>query len=577
MYIETIPNRGSPPAVLLREARRQGKRIVKRTLSNLSHWPAEQIESFRRLLRGERLVPAGELFRIERSLPHGHVQAILRMIAKLGLDTLIASKRCRERDLVLAMIVERLIHPRSKLANTRHWNDTTLAEEFSVANVDVDEVYAALDWLLGRQKHLEKKLAARYLKEDGLVLYDVSSSFYEGRTCPLARRGHDRDGQKGLPIIVYGVMADGRGCPVSVQVYPGNTGDPSTVSDQVDKLRERFRLSHVVLVGDRGMLTQARIDELKNHPGLGWISALRSTSIRGLLEQGCLQRSLFDRQDLAEIRSPEFPDERLMACYNPLLADQRCRKREVLLAATEKNLQAIVAEAARRKHKLLSKAQIGVKVGRVIGRYKMGKHFELTIEEGAFRWQRREESIRLEAEMDGIYVVRTSESKEQFSAEDTVRAYKSLSQVERAFRCLKGLDLRIRPIFHRTEDHVRAHILLCLLAYHVEWHLRAAWSSLLFADEELPQARQTRDAVKPATPSAAAQAKKADRITTDGLPVQSFDSLMMHLASQTRNHCRLSSSRCTSGSGSGLTQITEPTPLQTRALELLELYPGPGN
>ena len=475
--------------------------------------------------------------------------------------------------MVLAMIVERLIHPRSKLANTRHWNDTTLAEEFSVANVDVDEVYAALDWLLGRQKHLEKKLAARYLKEDGLVLYDVSSSFYEGRTCPLARRGHDRDGQKGLPIIVYGVMADGRGCPVSVQVYPGNTGDPSTVADQVDKLRERFRLSHVVLVGDRGMLTQARIDELKNHPGLGWISALRSTSIRGLLEQGCLQRSLFDRQDLAEIRSPEFPGERLMACYNPLLADQRCRKREVLLAATEKNLQAIAAEAARRKHKLLSKDQIGVKVGRVIGRYKMGKHFELTIEEGAFRWQRREESIRLEAEMDGIYVVRTSESKEQFSAEDTVRAYKSLSQVERAFRCLKGLDLRIRPIFHRTEDHVRAHILLCLLAYHVEWHLRAAWSSLLFADEELPQARQTRDAVKPATPSAAAQAKKADRITTDGLPVQSFDSLMMHLASRTRNHCRLSSQP----SGSGLTQITEPTPLQTRALELLELYPGPGN
>jgi len=262
-----------------------------------------------------------------------------------------------------------------------------------------------------------------------------------------------------------------------------------------------------------------------------------------------------------------------MACYNPLLADQRCRKREVLLAATEKNLQAIAAEAARRKHKLLSNDQIGVKVGRVIGRYKMGKHFELTIEEGAFRWQRREESIRLEAEMDGIYVVRTSESKEQFSAEDTVRAYKSLSQVERAFRCLKGLDLRIRPIFHRTEDHVRAHILLCLLAYHVEWHLRAAWSSLLFADEELPQARQTRDAVKPATPSAAAQAKKADRITTDGLPVQSFDSLMMHLASQTRNHCRLSSQP----SGVGLTQITEPTALQTRALELLELYPGPGN
>ena len=567
MYIETIPNRGSPPAVLLREARRQGKKIVKRTLSNLSHWPAEQIESFRRLLRGERLVPAGELFRIERSLPHGHVQAILRMIAKLGLDTLLASKRCRERDLVLAMIVERLIHPRSKLANTRHWNDTTLAEEFSVANVDVDEVYAALDWLLGRQKHLEKKLAARYLKEDGLVLYDVSSSFYEGRTCPLARRGHDRDGQKGLPIIVYGVMADGRGCPVSVQVYPGNTGDPSTVSDQVDKLRERFRLSHVVLVGDRGMLTQARIDELKNHPGLGWISALRSTSIRGLLEQGCLQRSLFDRQNLAEIRSPEFPGERLMACYNPLLADQRCRKREVLLAATEKNLQTIAAEAARRKHKLLSNDQIGVKVGRVIGRYKMGKHFELTIEEGAFRWQRREESIRLEAEMDGIYVVRTSESKEQFSAEDTVRAYKSLSQVERAFRCLKGLDLRIRPIFHRTEDHVRAHIFLCMLAYYVEWHMRRALAPLLFDDEELIRDRARRDPVAPAASSASAQAKKISRVTADGLPVQSFHTLLRHLATRCRNTCRIPSE----ASGATFQQLTEATPLQARALQLLGL------
>jgi transposase len=573
MYIETIPNRGSPPAVLLREARREGKKINKRTLANLSHWPAEQIEAFRLLLRGERLVPADELFRVERTLPHGHVEAILQMIEKLGLDTVVASKRCRERDLVLAMIVERLIHPRSKLANTRHWNDTTLAEEFSVANADVDELYDALDWLLGRQKHIEKKLASRHLEEHGLVLYDVSSSFYEGHTCPLARRGHDRDGRKGLPIIVYGVMTNGRGCPVTVQVYPGNTGDPTTVADQVDKLRDRFGLSHVVLVGDRGMLTQARIDELKDHPGLGWISALRSGSIRELMEQGYLQRSLFDRQNLAEIRSPEFPSERLMACYNPLLADQRRRKREELLTATETKLAAIAAEVARRKRRRLSKDQIGVKLGRVIDRYKMAKHFEWTIEDGTFHWHRREESIRIEAEMDGIYVVRTSEPKEQLSAEDAVRGYKSLAQVERAFRCLKGLDVRIRPIFHHTEDHVRAHVFLCLLAYYVEWHLRAAWSPLLFQDEELPQSRQTRDAVKPAQPSASARAKKADRQTADGLPVQSFDSLMMHLASRTRNLCRLASQP----SGAGLTQTTDPTPLQARAMELLDLYPGQGN
>ena len=402
MYIETVPNRSSPPAILLREARREGKKVVKRTLANLSHWPAEQIETFRMLLRGERLVPAGELFRIERALPHGHVEVILRMIGKLGLDTVIASKRCRERDLILAAIVERLIHPRSKLASTRHWNDTTLSEELSVANVDVDELYDALDWLLARQKRIEKKLASRHLEEGGLVLYDVSSSYYEGRTCSLARRGHDRDGRKGLPIIVYGVMTNSRGCPVTVQVYPGNTGDPTTVADQVDKLRDRFGLSHVVLVGDRGMLTRPRIDELKDHPGLGWISALRSGSIRELIEQGHLQRSLFDLQNMAEIRSPEFPGERLMACYNPLLADQRRRKREELLTATETKLAAIAAEVGKRKRKLLSKDRIGVKLGRVIDRYKMAKHFEWTIEDGSFCWHRREASIRAEAELDAV-------------------------------------------------------------------------------------------------------------------------------------------------------------------------------
>jgi len=569
MYIDTVPNRNSRPAVLLREAWREGKKIRKRTLANLSDWPEHQIESFRRLLRGERLVPADELFRIERSRPHGHVEAIVGTIRKLGLDTVMGSQRCRERDLVVAMIAERLIHPCSKLASTRHWNDTALAEELSVSDADVDELYDALDWLLARQKRIEKKLAGRHLSEGAMVLYDVTSSFYEGRTCPLARFGHDRDGKKGLPIIVYGVMTDRQGCPVAVEVYPGDTGDPTTVPDQVEKLRNRFGLSRVVLVGDRGMLTQARIDELEKHPGIGWISALRSRSLRKLMDEGCLQLSLFDQRNLAEIRSPEFPGERLMACFNPQLADQRRRKREELLAATESKLEAISAEVARRKRKPLSKDKIGVKVGRVINRFKVAKHFELTIADGVFRWSRREASIQREAEMDGIYVVRTSEPKKRLSAEDTVRGYKSLAQVERAFRCLKGVDLRVRPIFHRTEDHVRAHVFLCVLAYYVEWHMRQAWAELLFQDEELTEGRAKRDPVAPAEPSTSAKRKKTERQTAQGLPVHSFETLLEHLAQRSRNTCRLTSEPA----GATFDQLTEQTPLQARAMELLGLLP----
>ena len=573
MYIETVPNRNSPPAILLREGRREGKKVIKHTLANLSKWPKPQIESFRALLRGEQLVPARDLLRIERTLPHGHVEAILEAMHKLGLDTLIASKRCRERDLVLAMIVERLILPRSKLASTRHWNDTTLADTLSVGSTDVDELYAALDWLLARQERIEKKMAKRHLSEGSLVLYDVSSSFYTGRHCPLADYGHDRDGKKGLPIIVYGVMTDAEGRPVAVQVYSGNTGDPTTVPDQAVKIRERFGLKYVVLVGDRGMLTQTQIDELKAHPGLGWISALRSAAIRELVDGGHLQLSLFDQQNLAEIHSPDFPGERLMACFNPLLAEQRRRKREELLAATEKELGRIAAGVARRKAKPLSADQIGVKVGRVIDRYKMAKHFEYTIRAGAFRWSRREEAIRREAELDGIYVVRTSEPADRLSAADAVRGYKGLAQVERAFRSLKGLDLRVRPIFHRTEDHVRAHILLCMLAYYVEWHLRRAWAELLFDDEELPAARPTRDPVAPAKASASAKRKKSLRQTAQGLPAHSFGTLLTHLATRTRNTCKLKSQP----EGASFEQVSEPTPVQTRAMELLALLPVEGN
>jgi hypothetical protein len=572
MYIETVPNRDSRPAILLREAYREGKRVRKRTLANLTDWPADQIESFRRLLKGEKLVPVGEALTIEQSKPHGHVEAILRAFRKLGLPALIAAKRCRERDLVVAMIAERLIHPCSKLASTRHWNDTTLAEELGVGDAEVDELYDALDWLLARQSRIERKLAARHLDDGDRVLYDVTSSYYEGRTCPLVKFGHNRDGKKGLPIIVYGVMTDREGRPVAVQVYPGNTGDPTTVPDQVDKLRTRFGLSHVVLVGDRGMLTQARIEELERHPGLGWISALRSGSIRALVQEGTVQASLFDERNLAEIVSPELPGERLIACFNPLLAEERRRKREALLAATEKALERIAAAVARRTRKPMTKDEIGVKVGRVSNRFKVAKHFAWTIDDGVFIWRRRAEAIRQEAALDGIYVVRTSEPAEQLSMEDTVRGYKQLSRVEQAFRCLKGIDLRVRPIRHHTEDHVRAHVFLCVLAYYVEWHLRQAWAELLFQDEALNTARDRRDPVAPAQPSASVKRKKRERKTARGLEIQSWETLPAHLATRARHTCRLGPSDDAETSPA-FSQLTEPTALQNRAMELLDMYP----
>jgi len=572
MYVDIIPNRGSAPAILLRQAQREGDKIRKRTLCNLGDWPRERIELLRRLLRGEALVPPAERLRIERSLPHGHVEAILQMIRRLGLDSLTAAKRCRARDLVVAMIVERLLCPCSKLASSRHWNDTTLGSELGVGGADVDELYDALDWLLARQSRIEGKLAARHLQAKAPVLYDVSSSYYEGRTCPLARFGHDRDGRKGLPIIVYGVLTDQEGCPVAVEVYPGDTGDPTTVGDQVDKLRTRFRLARVVLVGDRGMLTEARIDTLRGEPGIGWISALRSAAIRELVQEGSLQLSLFDQQNLAEIESPDFPGERLIACFNPLLADERARKREALLAATEASLTKVAAAAARRTHHPLTPEQIGEKVGRVLNRFKVAKHFAWRVAEGRLFWERCEASIRQEAQLDGIYVVRTSEPASQLSAPDGVRCYKRLAQVERAFRCLKGRDVRIRPIFHSTEDHVRAHIFLCLLAYYVEWHLRQAWAALLFEDEELPELRARRDPVSPAKPSASVQRKKATRQTTDGQPIHSWATLLLHLGSRCRNTCRL---------GGDAEQVvfdqdTEATPLQARAGDLIRVYPVPG-
>lgn len=551
---------------LLRRSYRVGSQVKHETLGNISHLPEELIELIRRFL-AERFVAAVAAFQVERSLPHGHVEAVLGMIRKLELDRLIYSKRCRERDLVLAMMVERLLHQCSKLATTRLWHETTLAEELAVADASEDNLYAALDWLLDRQPQIEKKLAARHLSEGGRVLYDVSSSYYEGRTCRLAIFGHDRDGQKGLPIIVYGVLTDAEGRPVAVDVYPGNTGDPTTLADQVDKLRQRFGLERVVLVGDRGLLTRTQLGILKQYPGLGWISALRSAEVRSLVETGCLQLSLFDQQNLAEIHSPDFPGERLVACHNPLLAAERHRKRQELLTATETELSRITRQVKRRTKTPLTEAEIGLKVGRVLNRYKMAKHFTVKIADGQFQWARNLEAIQREQQLDGIYVIRTSEPEPQLSAPNAVRHYKSLSQVEQAFRCLKGIDLRVRPIHHRTEDHVRAHIFLCLLAYYVEWHMREALAPLLFADEDLKQNRATRDPVAPAEPSTGVKAKKAVRLTADGLPVHSFDSLLEALGTRCRNTCRVKATP----SKASFSQLTEPTPLQARAYQLLGL------
>ncbi len=565
MYIERVPNRNSRPAILLREGWREGKKIRKRTIANLTHWSEQKVEALRRLLKDEPMVSADEAFIVERSIPHGHVEAVLHTIKILGLDGIISSKRCRKRDLVVAMIAERLIRPCSKLATTRLWHTTTLAEELGVADADEDDLYEAMDWLLGRQRRIEKKLAVRHLSEGSLVLYDVTSSYYEGRTCPLARFGHNRDSKKGKLIIVYGLLTDDAGRPVAVEVYPGNTGDPSTVPDQVEKLRKRFGLRRVVLVGDRGMLTQTQLNSVKEHPGLGWISALKFHAIRKIANEGHLQMSLFDEQDLAEIKSPEFSGERLIACYNPILANKRRQKRENLLAATEKGLEKIVREVARRTKTPLDKAEIGKKVGKIINCYKVGKHFTVEITNGAFSFSRKEESISRESEMDGIYVIRTSEPADRISAEDTVRSYKKLEQVEWAFRCMKGVDLLVRPIHHRTEDHVRAHILLCILAYYVELHMRKALAPLLFDDEELNAQRKERDPVKPAKPSASAKRKKTVRLTSDGLEVQSFQTLLSNLATRCRNRCRMKSDP----DGSKFYQLTEPNPLQKKALELL--------
>lgn len=566
MYVARIPNRNSPPTYLLRESYRENGRVKNRTVANISHLPMEQIQLLSRVLKGEQLLPAEGVFRITRSLPHGHVQAVLDVFAFLKLPRLIASQHCRERDLVLAMIAQRVLDPGSKLATTRLWKNSTLGERLHVADAEVDELYDAMDWLLRRQKRVENKLAKRHLQNDKLVHYDVSSSSYTGATCVLARFGHNRDGRKDLPSIVYGVMTDDEGRPISVDVYPGNTADPTTVPDQVEKLKTRFGLDRIVAVGDRGMLTQTQIDKLRERPGLGWISALRASGIRNLIAQGQLERSLFDETNLAEISSPDFPGERLVACFNPILSERRRRKRESLLTATEGKLERIAREVARRTKKPLKKDEIGVKVGRVLNKYKVGKHFRLTIDDNLLKWERKQQAIELEAGMDGFYVIRTSEPSGRLSADNAVRGYKRLADVEQAFRSLKSLELLVRPIHHRLEQRVKAHIFVCLLAYYVQWHLKHAWSPLLFADEHLSQHRTDRDPVASAKPTADVKAKKINRQTKDGNELQSFRTLLKELATQCQNTCEFGEDSTV------IVKLAEPTPIQTEAFQLLESY-----
>jgi transposase len=565
MYIDRVPNRNSPPAILLREGWREGKKIRKRTLANLSHWPEAKVEALRRLLKDQPLVPPEEAFLVEESLPHGQVEAVLGTIRRLRLDQMLASKASPQRNRVLAMVVQLLLYPSSKLGITRLWQLSTLAEELEVVDCDEDDLYQAMDWLVRRQSRIEKKLARRHLKPGDPVFYDVTSSYYEGSTCPLAEFGYNRDGKRSKTCIVWGVMTDRAGRPVAVEVYPGHTGDPTTLADQVEKLRRRFGLERLVMVGDRGLLTQTQIKNLKQYPGVGWISALRFDAIRQLAEDKSVQPSLFDQRHLAEIRSDRFPEERLIVCFNPLLAEERQRKRQDLLEATEAELEKIVRQVARRTRKLLKAQEIGQKVGKVINRFKVGKHFDLSIKDNHFSYQRKAESIQREAELDGIYIIRTSEV--QLGAEEAVRSYKNLAVVEVLFRSLKGIDRLVRPIRHRDESRVRAHIFLCLLAYYVRWHMQKAWAPLLYKDEELEANRALRDPVAPAQASASAKRKKKLRKTEDGLPLHSFDTLLAALQTRCRNRCRAQSLP----NSPAFFQINPPNPLQQRALELLQL------
>jgi len=568
MYVEVVPNRGSPPAVLLRESVREGPRIRKRTLANLSAWPPEKVALLRHVLRGDPLVPPADAVEILRTRPHGHVAAVLGTLRRLELDRCLDVQPSRLRDLSIAMIVARLLDPCSKLATARGLGEdtlfTSLGELLHLERADADELYAAMDWLLARQARVEAKLARRHLAEGALVLYDVTSTYFEGRTCPLAQFGHNRDGKRDKVQIVFGLLCNAEGCPVAVEVFNGHTGDPTTLAPQVQKLQERFGVERVVLIGDRGLITEARIRKDLQPAGLAWITALRTTAIRHLVEQGTLQLSLFDERDLAEISSPDYPGERLIVCRNPLLAGERARKREALLHATEEALAPIATATRRTRQPLRGEAEIGKRVGAVLGRYKVGKHFRIEITPTSFSYTRDDARIAQEAALDGLYVIRTNVPAEQLSAPETVRAYKRLSATERAFRSFKTVDLHVRPIYHHLADRVRAHVFLCFLAYYVEWHMRQALAPILFDDED-PAAgeAQRTSVVAPAQRSPGAQRKAQRLCTEDGTAVHSFATLLQDLATVAKNRVRLG--------GVEVDIVTTPTPLQQQAFDLLNV------
>lgn len=550
---------------LLRRSYREDGKVKNETLGNLSHLPDSVIDLIRRSLQGETFVSANSRLEICSSRSHGQVQAVQLAMKRLGFASLLASKPCPARDLVQAMVAARILCPATKLATTRLWHTSTLAGEFGVADATEDDLYAAMDWLLAGQDRIQKKLAARHLQEDSLVLYDLSSSYFEGSHCPLAKLGYSRDGKRGTLQVNYGLLTDDRGCPVAISVHPGNTSDSVTFLPEVKRLREQFGIQRMVMVGDRGMISQKAIDEMSQDSDLAWVTALRSSSIRALVAQGHLQMGLFDERNLLEISSPDFPGERLVACRNPELAKLRRHTRAALLAATQESLQKIQARVE--AGKLVGKDKIGVAAGKVVNRYKVSKHFELAITDNSLTFTRNEDNIKAEAAVDGLYIIRTSVKAERMDSAACVRTYKSLAQVERAFLSMKMMDLKVRPIHHHLEGRVRAHIFLCMLAYYVEWHMREVWRELMFTDED-QAAKLIRDPVAPAKRSDAAMKKVNSRILDDGTAVHSFKTLMQDLQTIVRNTCKT-----TNGAEAAPTfdLITTPTEYQKHALELIGL------
>jgi hypothetical protein len=575
VYIETVPNRHSPPAVLLREGYREGGKVVKRTIANLSHWDPQLVEHFRTLLKGGVAVASPEaLMTIERSLPHGHVAAVLGAARGCGATHWFGAAPEPLQPLLMAMLVARVISPASKLATHRQLHDDTaalsLGRVLGVGQCSADDLYHALDWLVQAQPGIERQLARQHLMGSTLVMYDLTSTWLTGRCCELAARGHSRDGKRDDPQIVFGLVCTADGCPIAVEVFPGNTADPATVAAQVAKLKERFGIANIAWVGDRGMLTSARIEQVLKPEGVDWVSSLRAPQIALLAaEHGPFQPSLFDQRNLLELTSTHFPGERLVVCRNPLLADERARKRKELLEATEEDLAKVASAVQRQRSPLRGQDKIALRVGRIIDRFNVAKHFELTITETSLRWRRKSETIDAETALDGLYVVRTSLSATQLDAAAAVTAYKSLSNVERAFRSIKTVDLHVRPVFHYSAERVRAHVFLCMLAYYVEWQMRARLKPLLFDDEDLENASASRPSpVAKAVRSDHAKAKDKTKRADDGLPLHSFRTLLQDLATLTYNiaHTNLNPN-------AKIVITTRPTPIQAKAFELLAVNP----